>query len=80
MWRALFRGEKFAIEYEPAFEPFPQYLLVRWDIVEKPLVADVVEAAFDVSFEYPFGGTRPRKQDEALLYGIMSASVLAETI
>ena len=30
--------------------------------------------------EYPFGRTRPREQDEALLYGIMSASVLAETV
>ena len=80
MWRTLFRGEKFTIEYEPAFEPFSQYLLVRWDIIEKPLVADVVEAAFDVSLEYPFGRTRPREQDKSLLDGIMSASVLAKTV
>ena len=35
-------------------EPFAQYLPVHEDMLQKPRVADFIEAGFNVAFQHPF--------------------------
>ena len=43
-------------------------------------MADMVEASFDVPLKNPFGSDRTRKNDVALLDGIMRTAMLAESV
>ncbi len=43
-------------------------------------MADMVEASFDVPLKNPFGSDRTRKNDVALLDGIMCTAMSAESV
>ena len=67
---ACLRRKQRSIFHEARLQPFPQYLLIRGDVVEHPCVADVVEAATDVALKNPLCTAPVGKRTEALLDGI----------
>ena len=68
------------LEYETTFEPFAQHPFIHRDILDEPLMADMVETPLDVSFEHPLRGFFFRQVSETLFDGILSASFLPKTI
>ena len=38
---------------ESSLQPFAEYALIRWDMSEHPLMADFIEAGFDVALKNP---------------------------
>src|SRR5262245_60144911 len=51
--RARFGREQVSILDVTGFQPLAKHSLVRGDMLEHPLVTDVVEAAFDVALQHP---------------------------
>ena len=39
--------------HKPGFQPLSEDALVHWDMSQQPIMADPVEATFDVAFQYP---------------------------
>ena len=73
-------GEKLFVENETAFQPFAEHHFIHRDIVQQPVVADVVEASFDVALHNPLRGWLFGQVDIALVYGVARASFLTETV
>jgi site-specific DNA recombinase len=70
--RARLRGEQGSVFDITGFQPFLEHHLVREDMVEHPLMADVIEAAFDVALQHPLrrafvGGLRRKRPNQPLV-------------
>jgi hypothetical protein len=59
--------EQRSIFHEARFQPLLQHLFVSGDVIEHPSVADVIEAATDVTLQHPLGAVSQAHNIEALL-------------
>lgn len=65
-----FGWKKLPIFHVSSLEPLPQNLAIRRYMTHEPVMADVVEAAFDVAFENPLRGRLLGQRREALFDGV----------
>ena len=53
--RCAFRGgEENLLLQETRLQPFPEHVLVHGDVVQQPVMADLIKACFDIPFQNPF--------------------------
>ena len=77
----FFCWEQLFIEHKSTFEPFLQHNFIHRDIVQQPVMAYVVEAAFDVSFKNPFRRMPSlTKGGKTMLHCIFCTAFLSESI
>jgi len=62
------------------FEPFAEHLFVHEDILQEPLVANLVEAGFDVAFQYPLRGMGLGERDEQMRQSISTTASFAKAV
>jgi hypothetical protein len=65
---------------KPAFSHFCKHLFVSGDVIEHPSVADVVEAATDVTLQHPLGAVSHAHNIEALLDSVSGRAFRSKTI
>ena len=78
--RARLRGEQGSIFDVTGFQPFLEHKLVHGDMFEHPIMADVVEAAFDVAFQHPLRRTAPAQRVKTLLERVGSGAFRSEAV
>lgn len=78
--RAIFCLIEDRLIHVPRFQPFLEDDFIHGDVGQQPVVADSVEAGFNVSFQYPRWAGASGQCVIALCHGIGAASFLAESI
>ena len=73
-------GEKPLVLHEPGFEPLSEDSPIHDHVIEQPLMADLVEAAFDVAFEDPLRRVVSGQHDETLPDGVGAAAAFPESV
>jgi hypothetical protein len=53
LWRACLRGEQGSIFNVAGFQPAPQNFRVRGNLIQHPLVTEIIEAAANIAFQNP---------------------------
>jgi len=61
-------------------EPSAQFSLVGGDMIDQPIVPEIVETAPDVPFQNPFGALSSAQCEKATGHRILRRALLAETV
>ena len=78
--RTFLRREQTMGFHKSAFQPFSKNLSVHRNILQQPFVTDVVEAAFDITFQYPLRRFSFVQIGEALLYSVVCTPTDSESV
>ena len=78
--RARLRWKQVSIFDVAGLQPFLKHHFVRGDVAEHPIVTDVVEAAFDVTFQHPLCRTPSVQCVEALLESVSGGAFGAKAV
>src|SRR6266850_5506497 len=62
------------------FQPRFEQLLIHWDVLQQPVVADFIETSLDISFQHPLRAGLLRQTSEALFQSIGTTAAFAKTI
>ena len=71
-------GEQLIAEHKSRFQKLFQYRFVHGNMLNEPVVADMVITPFDVALQHPFRGVAAAECREDIFTGILRAAPLAE--
>ena len=76
---ALVGGEQLTLEYKSCFQELLQYRFVHGDMLNEPVMANVVKTPFDVALQHPLRGEAAAECCENIFTGVLRTAPLAET-
>ena len=77
--RTLIGGKQFLLKYKSCFQKLFQYRFVHGNVLNEPIMADVVKTPFDVALQYPLWGETAAECCENIFTGVLRTAPLAET-
>ena len=78
--RARLGGEQGSIFDVASTQPFLKHRRIRGDVLEHPVVTDVIEATLDVAFQHPLRRRALAQCFEALLNGVRGGAFRSEAV
>jgi len=80
LWRTIFRLIEDGFVHVSCFQPFTEDGFVHWNMGQQPFMADLVEAGFDVPFQYPLWSGVIREHRCTLCHCIGTTPFLPEPV
>ena len=74
----LISGKQFPLKYKTCFQKLFQYRFVHWDVLNEPVMADMVKTPFDVALQHPLRGIPAAERCEDIFTSVLRTAPLAE--